>query len=173
MPGSAASSSTMLPQSARAIVATRKAAARDSVRRAGPERGRAGAGKVWSFIADRSRRLTLFHNTPAPRHPATLSPTSSPLLMGGGVGHLDGLTRSWGAFGQCAVGILGIGVKTSALPTRVWGLKPMGWGKEIGGFCQLRRLSVVLALGALTAGCFQPLYGNQTIVAGDSVRDKL
>jgi LPS-assembly lipoprotein len=49
----------------------------------------------------------------------------------------------------------------------------MGWGKEIGGLCQLLRLSFVLALGVLTAACFQPLYGNQTVAAGDSVRDKL
>jgi LPS-assembly lipoprotein len=31
----------------------------------------------------------------------------------------------------------------------------------------------VLAFGALTGGCFQPLYGNQTIGSDDSVRDKL
>ena len=31
----------------------------------------------------------------------------------------------------------------------------------------------MLALGTLTGACFQPLYGNQTISAGDSVRDKL
>jgi len=50
---------------------------------------------------------------------------------------------------------------------------PMCWGKEIGVSRQLVRLAVVLALGALTGACFQPLYGNQTISAGDSVRDKL
>ena len=49
----------------------------------------------------------------------------------------------------------------------------MCWGKEIGVSRQLVRLAVVLALGALTGACFQPLYGNQTISAGDSVRDKL
>ena len=49
----------------------------------------------------------------------------------------------------------------------------MCWGKEIGVSRQLVRLAVVLALGTLTGACFQPLYGNQTISAGDSVRDKL
>jgi LPS-assembly lipoprotein len=49
----------------------------------------------------------------------------------------------------------------------------MCWGKEIGISRQLVRVVAVLALGALTAACFQPLYGNQTVSAGDSVRDKL
>jgi LPS-assembly lipoprotein len=35
------------------------------------------------------------------------------------------------------------------------------------------RLAVVIAVGALTAACFQPLYGNQAVSAGDSVRDQL
>jgi LPS-assembly lipoprotein len=50
---------------------------------------------------------------------------------------------------------------------------PMCWGKEIGAARQIIRLTVVVALGALTAACFQPLYGNQTITPGDSLRDKL
>jgi LPS-assembly lipoprotein len=50
---------------------------------------------------------------------------------------------------------------------------PMCRGKEIAASRQLVRLAVVLALGVLTGACFQPLYGNQTISAGDSVRDKL
>ena len=41
----------------------------------------------------------------------------------------------------------------------------MCWGKEIAALRQLVRLAVVLALGALTAACFQPLYGNQTLAA--------
>ncbi len=49
----------------------------------------------------------------------------------------------------------------------------MCWGREIGISRQLVRVAVVLGLGALTAACFQPLYGNQTLPAGDSVRDKL
>ncbi len=49
----------------------------------------------------------------------------------------------------------------------------MCWGKEIGVSRQFVRLAVVLAVGALTGACFQPLYGNQTISAGDSVRDRL
>jgi len=35
------------------------------------------------------------------------------------------------------------------------------------------RLAVVVALGALAAGCFQPLYGDQKISADESVRDRL
>jgi LPS-assembly lipoprotein len=48
---------------------------------------------------------------------------------------------------------------------------PMWWGKEVGGYRILVRVAVVLALGALTTACFQPLYGNNP--TGDSVRDKL
>jgi LPS-assembly lipoprotein len=48
---------------------------------------------------------------------------------------------------------------------------PMWWGKEVGRYRIIVQLAVVLALGALTAACFQPLYGNNP--AGDSVRDKL
>jgi len=47
----------------------------------------------------------------------------------------------------------------------------MWCGKEVGGYRILVRVVAVLALGALTAACFQPLYGNNP--AGDSVRDKL
>jgi LPS-assembly lipoprotein len=35
------------------------------------------------------------------------------------------------------------------------------------------RLAVVVLLGALTAGCFQPLYGERGVAAGPGVRDKL
>ena len=35
------------------------------------------------------------------------------------------------------------------------------------------RLAAVVALGALTAGCFQPLYGDHSIGAGADVRGKL
>ena len=35
------------------------------------------------------------------------------------------------------------------------------------------RFAFVLALGALTGGCFQPLYGSQTLGSDESVRDKL
>lgn len=45
--------------------------------------------------------------------------------------------------------------------------------KEIGFSRQLVRIAVVLALGALTAACFQPEYGDHSLAAGDSVRDKL
>jgi len=47
----------------------------------------------------------------------------------------------------------------------------MWWGKEFGEYRILVRVASVLALGALTTACFQPLYGNNP--AGDSVRDKL
>jgi LPS-assembly lipoprotein len=50
---------------------------------------------------------------------------------------------------------------------------PMWCGKEIKGYRILVRVAVVLALGALTTACFQPLYGSNTLPAGDSVRDKL
>jgi len=58
-------------------------------------------------------------------------------------------------------------------PKVVWGSMPMWWGKEVGRYRILVRMAAVLALGALTAACFQPLYGNNTLPAGDSVRDKL
>jgi len=50
---------------------------------------------------------------------------------------------------------------------------PMCRRKEIGISRQLVRAAVVLALGSLTAACFQPVYGDHTLSAGDSVRDKL
>jgi LPS-assembly lipoprotein len=50
---------------------------------------------------------------------------------------------------------------------------PMRWGKEVGISRQLVRVAVVLAFGAMTAACFQPEYGDHTLGAGDSVRDKL
>ena len=49
----------------------------------------------------------------------------------------------------------------------------MWWGKEVRGYRILVQVAVVLALGALTTACFQPLYGNNGSPAGDSVRDKL
>jgi LPS-assembly lipoprotein len=50
---------------------------------------------------------------------------------------------------------------------------PVCWGKKIGISRRLTSVAVVLALGALTAACFQPEYGDHTLAAGDSVRDKL
>jgi LPS-assembly lipoprotein len=35
------------------------------------------------------------------------------------------------------------------------------------------RLAVVVAFGALTAACFQPLYGDQKLSGDDSIRDKM
>lgn len=49
----------------------------------------------------------------------------------------------------------------------------MGWGKEIGILRHLIRFAAVLALGATTAGCFQPLYGSHSISAGESLGGKL
>jgi LPS-assembly lipoprotein len=49
----------------------------------------------------------------------------------------------------------------------------MRWGKHVGVLRQVAPVAVVLALGLLTAACFQPLYGNHTLAAGDSVRDKM
>jgi LPS-assembly lipoprotein len=49
----------------------------------------------------------------------------------------------------------------------------MCWGMKIGVVRQLFRVIVVLAFGALTAACFQPLYGNHTLAGGESVRDRL
>jgi LPS-assembly lipoprotein len=49
---------------------------------------------------------------------------------------------------------------------------PMCWGMEIGNLRRIVGVAVVLALGALTAACFQPLYGDHTLAAGDTVRDK-
>ena len=38
---------------------------------------------------------------------------------------------------------------------------------------RLTRLLVALALAGLTAGCFQPLYGDKTVVGGSGLGDKL
>jgi LPS-assembly lipoprotein len=47
------------------------------------------------------------------------------------------------------------------------------WHFRTGSALQaIVRFTFVLALGALTAGCFQPLYGHQTLGSDDSVHDK-
>jgi len=38
---------------------------------------------------------------------------------------------------------------------------------------RLTRLAAVLALAGLTAGCFQPLYGDKTVVGGAGISDRL
>jgi LPS-assembly lipoprotein len=38
---------------------------------------------------------------------------------------------------------------------------------------RLTRLAAVLALAGLTAGCFQPLYGDKTVVGGAGIGDRL
>jgi LPS-assembly lipoprotein len=50
---------------------------------------------------------------------------------------------------------------------------PVRSSKEIAVSRQLISIAAVLALAALTAACFQPEYGEHTLAAGDSVRDKL
>jgi LPS-assembly lipoprotein len=40
-------------------------------------------------------------------------------------------------------------------------------------FPRFTRLLLALALAGLTAGCFQPLYGDQTVVGGAGIRDKM
>lgn len=49
----------------------------------------------------------------------------------------------------------------------------MRWGKHVGVLRWLAPIATVLALGLVTAGCFQPLYGDHTLAAGDSVRDRM
>ena len=49
----------------------------------------------------------------------------------------------------------------------------MRWGKHVGVLRWLAPVATVLALGLATAGCFQPLYGDHTLAAGDSVRDRM
>src|SRR5580698_3896371 len=50
---------------------------------------------------------------------------------------------------------------------------PMARFKTGVAFQNLVRVVLVLAMGALTAACFQPLYGNRTIGTEDSVKDRL
>jgi LPS-assembly lipoprotein len=49
---------------------------------------------------------------------------------------------------------------------------PMWREKGIDIARQFVGAAVVLALGALTAACFHPLYGDQKLAFGDTVRDK-
>lgn len=52
---------------------------------------------------------------------------------------------------------------------------PVRWGKEIAISRPIVSVVVVLALGALTAACFEPEYGDHTMATatGDTVRNKL
>jgi LPS-assembly lipoprotein len=50
---------------------------------------------------------------------------------------------------------------------------PMRWGKHVGMLRRLMPIAAVLTLGLMTAACFQPLYSNHPLGAGDSVRDKM
>lgn len=49
----------------------------------------------------------------------------------------------------------------------------MRWGKRLLDLRRLVPVAAALGLCLLTAACFQPLYGNHTLAAGDSVRDKM
>jgi LPS-assembly lipoprotein len=47
----------------------------------------------------------------------------------------------------------------------------MGWGE--GRVSLVSRLAVVMAAGALVAGCFQPLYGERSLTGGPALRESL
>ena len=49
----------------------------------------------------------------------------------------------------------------------------MSWRKDLGARRQLLGLVAVLVLGALTGGCFQPLYRSSPNSVDDSIHDKL
>jgi len=48
----------------------------------------------------------------------------------------------------------------------------IGGGQKTGISRRVASIAVVLGLGALSAACFQPLYGRGGLAEGDSVRDK-
>src|SRR5215469_4431544 len=49
----------------------------------------------------------------------------------------------------------------------------MWWSNNRRHIGASARLAIVLATGALLAGCFEPLYGRNPSVGDESVRDKL
>jgi LPS-assembly lipoprotein len=49
----------------------------------------------------------------------------------------------------------------------------MWWREHRGKIRALVRLGIVLGAAGLLAGCFEPLYGSNPSVGGESVRDKL
>jgi len=49
----------------------------------------------------------------------------------------------------------------------------MWWREHRGKICALARLGMVLGAAGLLAGCFEPLYGSNPSVGGESIRDKL
>ena len=49
----------------------------------------------------------------------------------------------------------------------------MWWSENRTRLRAAAQLAVVLAMGALLAGCFEPLYGRNPSVGDESVRDKL
>src|SRR5215472_17079300 len=49
----------------------------------------------------------------------------------------------------------------------------MWWSNNRRHIGAAARLAIVLATGALLAGCFEPLYGRNPSVGDESVRDKL
>src|SRR5947209_5974968 len=56
----------------------------------------------------------------------------------------------------------------------MWGDNAMAWHEFGASFRLIGRAGIALALAALCAGCFQPLYGEgTTTLAGHSLRDAL
>jgi LPS-assembly lipoprotein len=49
----------------------------------------------------------------------------------------------------------------------------MWWLEKLRGFKRLVAPGLVLGLGVLTAGCFQPLYGDRTVTGGPGITDYL
>ncbi len=47
------------------------------------------------------------------------------------------------------------------------------WWRNRGSALRGARLALVLGAAGLLAGCFQPLYGSNPSVGGESVKDKL
>jgi LPS-assembly lipoprotein len=49
----------------------------------------------------------------------------------------------------------------------------MGWGEGAGSGRLVVRLAIVIATAALTAGCFQPLYGERSVGGTPALRESL
>jgi LPS-assembly lipoprotein len=49
----------------------------------------------------------------------------------------------------------------------------MWWPEKSACFNRVLRLAVVMAAAGLTAGCFQPLYGEHSLAGGPGIRDKM
>jgi LPS-assembly lipoprotein len=49
----------------------------------------------------------------------------------------------------------------------------MWWPEKSDCFRRVLRLAVAMAAAGLTAGCFQPLYGDHSLAGGSAIRDKM